>query len=52
MEIKCEENVIMPKIDELQYDDKFAGGEKALELMGSGIMAFPLFKYLKGKLPK
>lgn len=45
-------NVIMPKIDELQYDDKFAGGEEALELMGSGIMAFPLFKYLKGKLPK
>jgi len=47
-----EENVIMPKFDELQYDDKFAEGEKALEAMGSGIMAFPLYKYLKGKLPQ
>ena len=47
-----EENVIMPEIDELQYDDKFAEGEKALEATGAGIMAFPLYKYLKGKLPK
>ena len=47
-----EENVIMPQFDELQYDDKFAEGEKALEATGAGIMSFPLYKYLKGKLPQ
>ena len=47
-----EENVIMPEFDELQYDDKFASGEKALEATGAGIMSFPLYGYLKGKLPQ
>jgi hypothetical protein len=46
------ENVIMPKIDEFQYDDKFAEGEKALEAMGSGVMAFPLYKKIMSKLPQ
>ena len=47
-----EENVIMPEFDEFKYDDKFAEGEKALEATGAGIMSFPLYKYLKGKLPQ
>jgi len=47
-----EENVIMPEFDELQYDDKFASGEKGLEAAGAGIMSFPLYRYLKGKLPQ
>ena len=47
-----EENVIMPEFDEFKYDDKFKEGEKALEATGAGIMSFPLYKYLKGKLPK
>ncbi len=46
------ENVIMPEFDELQYDEKFAGGEEALETIGSGAMAYPLYRYLKSKLPK
>jgi len=46
------ENVIMPEFDELQYDEKFAGGEEALETLGSGAMAYPLYRYLKSKLPK
>ena len=47
-----EENVIMPEFAEFKYDDKFKRGEKDLEMVGSGIMAFPLYKYLKGKLPQ
>ena len=47
-----EENVIMPEFNEFKYDDKFAEGEKALEATGAGIMSFPLYKYLKGKLPQ
>ena len=47
-----EENVIMPEFDELQYDDKFASGEKDLEMLASAGMSYPLYRYLKGKLPK